>query len=64
LQNRPPEVSHLLGFEILLEKILEKISERSNVFIISKHQYSLGNTFYGENQTLKAEAIFSIVRID
>jgi len=60
LQNRSPEVSHLLCFEILLEKILEKISGRSNIFIISKRQYSLGNTFYDGNQTLKAEAILNM----
>jgi len=47
-------------FEILLEKI----SERFNVFIISKRQSSLSNKFYDRNQTLQVEAISSIVRID
>jgi len=61
LQNRSPEVSHLLCFGILLEKILkivlEKISGRSNVFIISKRQSSLSSTFYDGKQTLQAEEI-------
>jgi len=61
LQNRSPEVSHLLCFRILLEKILkivlEKISGRSNVFIISKRQSSLSSTFYDGKQTLQAEEI-------
>ena len=55
-------------FEMLLEKVLniflEKVSGRSNVFIISKRQSSLNNKFYGRNETLQAEAISSIVRID
>jgi len=65
LQNRSPEVSHLL-FSILLEKSLknffENVSGRSNVFIISKRQSSLSNTFYHRSQTLQAEAMFNIVR--
>jgi len=52
----------------LLEKsfefFLEKASGRSNVFIISKCQSSLSNKFYDRNQTLQAEAISIIVRID
>jgi len=57
-----------LFFEILLEKVLknylEKVSGRSNGFIISKRQSSLSNKFYDRNQTLQAEAIFNIVCID
>jgi len=53
---------------MLLEKVLkiflEKVSGRSNVFIISKCQSSLNNKFYDRNETLQAEAISSIVRID
>ena len=45
-------------------KIFSKISGRSNVFIISKRQSSLSNKFYDRNQTLQAEAISDIVRID
>jgi len=43
---------------------LEKVSGRSNVFIISKRQSWLNNKFYGKKQTLQAEAISNIVRID
>jgi len=43
---------------------LEKVSGRSNVFIISKRQSSLSNKFYDRNQTLQAEVISDIVRID
>ena len=39
-------------------------SGRSNVFIISKRQSSLNNKVYDRNQTLQAEAISNIVRID
>jgi len=46
------------------ENILEKLSGRFNVFIISKRQSSLINKFYDRNQTLKAEVISDIVRID
>jgi len=52
----------------LLEKsfeiFLEKLSERSNAFIIFKRQFSLSNKFYDRNQTLQAEAIYDTVRID
>jgi len=55
-------------FKYLLEKsfqnVLEKFSGRSNVFIISKRQFSLSNKFYDRNQTLQVEAISDIVRID
>jgi len=47
-----------------LENFLEKLSGRSNVFIIFKRQSSLSNKFYDRNQTLQAEAIFDIVCID
>ena len=43
---------------------MEKVSGRSNVFIISKRQSSLSNKFYDRNQTLQAEVISDIVRID
>ena len=43
---------------------MEKVSGRSNVFIISKRQSSLSNKFYDRSQTLQAEAIYYIVRID
>jgi len=46
------------------ENFLEQLSGRSNVFIISKRQSSLSNNFYDRNQTLQAEAISDIVRID
>jgi len=46
------------------ENLFEKLSGRSNVFIISKRQSSPSNKFYGRNQTLQAEAIYDIVRID
>jgi len=55
-------------FENFLEKILKiflkKLSGRSNVFIIFKRQSSLSNKFYDRNQTLQAEAISNIARID
>jgi len=47
-----------------LKIILEKDYGRSNVFIISKRQSPLSNKFYDRNQTLQAEAIFNIFRID
>ena len=66
LQNWSPEALHL--FLILLEKnfenFLEEVSGRLNVFIISKRQFSLSSKFYDRNQTLQAEAISNIVRID
>jgi len=43
---------------------LEKLSGRSNVFIISKRQSSLSHKFYDRNQTLQEEAISDTVRID
>jgi len=43
---------------------LEKLSGRSNVFIISKHQSWLSNEFYDRNQSLQAAAISDIVRIE
>jgi len=46
------------------ENLLEKLSGRSNLFIISKRQSSFSNKFYDRNQTLQAEAISDIVRID
>jgi len=46
------------------ENFLEKASGRSNVFIVSKCQFSLSNKFYDRNQTLQAEEISDIVRID
>ena len=46
-----------------LKFCLKKVAGRSNVFIISERQSSLGNKFYDRNQTL-AEAIFNIVGID
>jgi len=46
------------------ENFLEKLSGRSNAFIISKPQSSLSNKFYDRNETLQAEAIYDIVRID
>jgi len=46
------------------ENFLEKLSGRSNVLIISKRQSSLSNKFYDRNQTLQAEVITNIVRID
>jgi len=55
-------------FNICLKKgyehFLEKLSGRSNVFLIFKRQSSPSNKFYDRNQTLQAEAISSIVRID
>jgi len=69
LQNQSLEASHLLLFNICLKKFfffffLEKLSGRSNVFIISKHQSSLSNKFHDGKQTLQAEAIPDIVRIE
>ena len=59
---------HLLFLKFCLRKILkiflENVSERSNIFIISERQSSLSNKFYDRNQTLQAEAIVTIVRID
>jgi len=46
------------------ENFLEKLSGRSKVFIIFKRQSSLSNKFYDRNQTLQAEAISNIFRID
>jgi len=46
------------------ENFFEKLSGRSNVFIISKRQSSLSNTFSDRKQTLQAEAISNIFRID
>jgi len=53
----------------VLKIVLEEVSTfsfsgRSNVFIISKRQSSLNNKVYDRNQTLQAEAISNIVRID
>ena len=45
-------------------KFLEKLSGRSNVFIISKRQSWLSNEFYDRNQSLQAAAISDIVRIE
>jgi len=45
------------------EDFFEKLSGRSNVFIISKRQSSLSNKFYDRNQTLEAEGISDIVRM-
>jgi len=42
----------------------EKVSWQSNILIISKHQSWLSSIFYDRDQTLLAEAIFNIVRID
>jgi len=55
LQNSP-EASCLLSFE--------KVSGRSSILIISKRQSWLSSMFYDRDQTLLAEAIFNIVRID
>jgi len=60
LQNQSPEASHFL----FLKFCLRKVSERSNVFIISERQSSLSNKFYDRNQMLQAEAISNIVGID
>jgi len=46
------------------ENFLEKLSGRSNVFIISKRQSSLSNKLYDGNDMLRAEAISDIARID
>jgi len=46
------------------ENFFEKLSGRSNVFIISKRQSSLNNQFYDRKQTLQAESISNILRID
>jgi len=67
LQNHWLESSHLLSFHICLqsfENLLERLSGRSNVFIISELQSSLSNKFYDRKQTLQVEAISDIVRID
>jgi len=66
LPNQSLEASHLFFYllENTFENFLEKASGRSNVFIISKWHTSLSNKFYGSNQTLQAEAISDIVRID
>jgi len=66
LQNQSLEASHLFKYllEISFENLLEKLSGRSNVFIISKRQSSPSNKFYDRNQRLQAEAISDIVRID
>jgi len=50
--------------EKVLKIFLENVSGRSNVFIISKRQSWLNNNFYDRKQTLQAEAISDIVRID
>jgi len=52
----------LLGNSFEIKK--KKLSGPSNVFIISKRQSSLNNKSYDKNQTLQAEAISNIVRID
>jgi len=57
-----PFLKYLL--EKSFQNVLEKFSGRSNVFIISKRQFSLSNKFYDRNQTLQVEAISDIVRID
>jgi len=67
LQNQSLKASHLPFYNICLKKVLkflEKLSGRSNVFIISKRQSSLSNKFCDRNQKLQAEAISDIVRID
>jgi len=46
------------------EKFLDQVSGRSQIFVVSKPQSSLSNKFYDRNQTLQAEAISDIVRID
>jgi len=46
------------------ENFLEKLSGRSNVYIISKRQSWLSNDFYDRNQSLQAEPISDIVRSD
>jgi len=67
LQNQSLEALNLLFFYICFKKvlkILEKLFGRSNVFIISKRQSSLSNKFCDRNQSLQAEAISDIDRID
>jgi len=62
--TRSIAASHLRFLKFCLKKVLKKLSGRSNVFIISKRHSSLSNKFYDRNQTLQAEAISNIVRID
>jgi len=62
LQNQSLEASPLLFLSF--ENFLEKLSGRSNVFIISKRHSSLNNQFYDRNQTLQAEEISDIGCID
>jgi len=68
LQNRSPEVSHLLFLKFCLKNSFEiffgNVSGQSNVSNISKRQSSLNNNFYDRNQTFQAETISNIVRID
>jgi len=59
LQSRPPEAASSF-FEILLEKV----SGRSNIFIISKRHSSLRKKFYDRKQALQAETIYDIIRTD
>jgi len=62
-----PVARSIIFFKYLLEKrfesLLEKLSGRSNILIISTRQSSLSNKFYDRKQTLQAEAISDIVRI-
>jgi len=52
-------------FNICLKKVLKifwkNVSVRTSVFIISKRQFSISNKLY---ETLQAEAISDVVRID
>ena len=67
MQNQSLEALHLLFLLFAWKKFWNlsgKLYLRSNVFIISKRQSSLSNKFYDRNQTLQAEAISDIVRID
>jgi len=48
----------------MFENFLEKVSERSIVFITFKRQSSLSNKFYDRNQKLQAEAICDSIPVD
>ena len=67
LQNQSLEAWYLLFLIFAWKKLWKNFGKtfgQSNIFVISKRQSSLSNKFYDKNQTLQAEAISDIFRID
>jgi len=60
LQNRSPEAS----FFLVLKFCLKKVTGRTNVFIISKRQFSISNKFYDRILTLQKQFPTLLALID